>query len=132
MNSLRIKNSIFNNVLIAITDAEQEKGLMFKSWPPPIMAFPYNKAEKRKFWMKNTSSPLDVIFCKNNKIISIFKGEPFSMKNFGPDETSDLVIEFPYGMAKNLDIKAGDEVKLQYSIKTIAKKYEFLLKKGRI
>lgn len=112
------------STLVAITEDEHIKGLMHKAWPPPVMIFPYETAEVRKFWMKNTPSPLDIIFCNDNKIISINNGEPLSTKLIGPNEPSDLVVEVPLGTVNKLGIKIGDPVKINYSIYTIAKKYE--------
>lgn len=95
---------------VAITEQEQMKGLMFEKWPPPIMVFPYKNSSVRKFWMHNTISPLDIIFCNSGKIISIMKGEPLSTKLIGPDSLIDFVIELPYGMAKLLTLKPGDDI----------------------
>ena len=95
---------------VAITEQEQMKGLMFEKWPPPIMVFPYKNSSIRKFWMHNTISPLDIIFCNNGKIISIMKGEPLSTKLIGPDKPVDFVVELPYGMAEVLTLKPGDDV----------------------
>jgi uncharacterized membrane protein (UPF0127 family) len=39
--------------------------------------------------MKNTPSPLDILFCRSGKIIALEKGKPFSEKHFGPNEESD-------------------------------------------
>lgn len=95
---------------VAVTEQEQMKGLMFEKWPPPIMVFPYKNSSIRKFWMHNTISPLDIIFCNNGKIISIMKGEPLSTKLIGPDKPADFVVELPYGMAEVLTLKPGDDV----------------------
>jgi len=110
------------NVLVAVTENEQRKGLMHRSWPPPIMIFPYNRAWPRKFWMKNTPSPLDIIFCNNKKIVGIYNGEPLSLENVGPNEPTDLVIEMPKGYASKYGIVEGDEVEIKYSLQTLARK----------
>ena len=111
------------DTLVAITDKEAAQGLMFKSWPPPVMAFPCKSCSVRKFWMKNTTSPLDIVFCRQGQIIGIFEGEPLSLENVGPDEPSDLILEFPRGTMKKNNIVVGDPVKLSYSISTLAKKF---------
>ena len=107
--------------LIAVSETEKAVGLMGQAWPPPIMCFPFKTASFRKFWMKNTPSPLDILFVYNNKIISIMKGEPYSTASIGPEAVSNLVIELPFGTAQELNINVGDEVKLCYSIPTFAK-----------
>jgi len=109
-----IKNEAFPT-LVAISDSEKEVGLMWRKWPPPIMCFPYSTSEIRKFWMKNTISPLDIVFCKDNKIVSICYGQPLSTAMIGPNDPTNLIIEFPYGTVSNYNIKIGDEVKLQLS-----------------
>lgn len=107
--------------LIAVSLKEHMQGLMFKPWPPPVMCFPYKNAEVRKFWMKNTISPLDILFCRDDRIISICHGEPLSTELVGPDENSDLVIELPAGTAKERGIKVGDSATLYYTPATAAR-----------
>ena len=111
------------DALMAITAEEIGTGLMYKSWPPPVMAFPFAKAGVRKFWMKNTTSPLDIIFCRAGKVIGIFAGTPLSLDHIGPDEPCDLVVEFPSGTAEHNNIQVGDNVKLSYSVPTVAKRF---------
>lgn len=118
-----IGNNTFET-LVAVSEEEHIKGLMGKSWPPPIMIFPYKNAEPRKFWMHKTISPLDIIFCRSNRVIGIFEGKPMSTALFGPDEPSDLVVELPLGTAEKCGIRIGDNINIKYSIQTIAKRYE--------
>jgi len=96
--------------LVVESEQEHQTGLMWQQWPPPVMTFPYKYASYRKFWMKNTVSPLDIIFCRAGKIVGIFKGEPLSTTMVGPEEMSDLVIELPHGTAKDLGLEVGDYV----------------------
>jgi uncharacterized membrane protein (UPF0127 family) len=119
-NTVSIKGCVFP-AEVAITEAEQRKGLMFQKWPPPIMVFPYNTAAPRRFWMKNTISPLDIVFCKSNHVIGIFKGEPLSTKLVGPDESSDMVVELPAGTADRLGLEIGDYVGYSPAMETMAK-----------
>lgn len=111
------------DTLVAVTEEEHARGLMYKKWPPPVMIFPYKTAEVRRFWMANTPSPLDIIFCKGYKIVDIKYGEPLSTKLIGPLEPVDLVIELPYGTAKNAGIKIGDDVSVFYSQNTLKRIY---------
>lgn len=117
---IHIKDQKFGT-LIAVTPEEHVTGLMYKPWPPPVMCFPYNRAEVRKFWMKNCPSALDIVFCKDSKIISVVYGEPMSTKLIGPELPSDLVIELPHGTAAKHEFSVGDPVRLCYSTKTIAR-----------
>lgn len=104
-----IGDNVFSS-LIAVSSEEQSKGLMFEPWPPPIMSFVYASPQVNKFWMKNTPSPLDIIFCCNGKVSQICYGEPMSTSIIGPDTESDLIIELPYGTADAAGIKIGHSV----------------------
>jgi uncharacterized membrane protein (UPF0127 family) len=97
--------------LIAVTEEEQARGLMFREWPPPVMAFP-SKLGVRKFWMKNTYCPLDIVFCRGGKIIQICRGEPLSTMAVGPNHPSDLVVEFPAGTMDKYGVRVGDKIAL--------------------
>lgn len=98
--------------LLAISEQEQSLGLMHQPWPPPIMSFIYASPRISKFWMKNTPSPLDIIFCCEGKVVEICKGEPHSTATIGGADLSDLVVELPYGMAKEMNIQIGSEIGL--------------------
>lgn len=107
--------------LVAVTPEEHAQGLMWKKWPPPVMVFPYNRAEVRKFWMRNTLSPLDIVFCNDDTIIDICYGEPMSTRLIGPERASNLVIELPHGTVEQHKFAVGDKVRLSVSRKTIAR-----------
>lgn len=108
---IHIANNIFPT-LLAISEDEQTKGLMFEAWPPPIMSFVYAMPKVNVFWMKNTPSPLDIVFCCNGKVSQICKGEPHSTSLIGDYTHSDLVVEFPYGTIACSGIKLGHSVGL--------------------
>ncbi len=109
------------DTLLALTDSEHENGLMWVPPPAPIMTFVFNTVEPRKFWMRNTISPLDIIHCINNQVISINQGTPMSEEFIGPDEPANMVIEMPAGQADELGVRPGDKVKIFYSKRTRAK-----------
>ena len=119
--------------LLAISDQEQAKGLMRQPWPPPIMSFVYASPRVNKFWMKNTPSPLDIVFCNNGEITQICKGVPNSTATIGDNSFSDLVIEFPYGTMEQSNVKIGNSVGLikpnpKQLKKIFAEKYNLFLK----
>lgn len=101
--------------IIAITAEEQQRGLMYQKSPTPIMSFIYASPRENQFWMKQTPTPLDIVFCLHNKIISICSGEPNSTKIIGNGVISDLVVEFPAGTCLANHINIGDEIELEYS-----------------
>jgi len=106
-----LNNNIFPT-LLAISAEEQQRGLMGRQWPPPIMSFIYSEPQINKFWMNGTISPLDIIFCHNNRVSEICYGEPYSTRIIGSNLFSDLVIELPYGTAETSKIKVGHEAGL--------------------
>ena len=106
---IHIANNIFPT-LLAISAEEQAKGLMFQEWPPPIMSFIYRQAQVNRFWMHNTKSPLDIIFCHQGQVSQICQGEPYSTAIIGDNKPSDLIVEFPLGTAKTFNLKLGHSV----------------------
>jgi uncharacterized membrane protein (UPF0127 family) len=54
------------NVEVARTEAEQDRGLMFRTSLPADggMIFPFAKPRIGSFWMKNTLVPLDMFFIR--------------------------------------------------------------------
>jgi uncharacterized membrane protein (UPF0127 family) len=120
MDFLKFKEHKIPTVL-AITADEQEKGLMYEKSPPPAMAFVYTRPKHNSFWMQNTPSPLDIVFCLKNKIVSICAGEPYSTKVIGGRELSDLVIEMPYGNAAKLGMSIGDEINMEYQPQSLSR-----------
>lgn len=104
-----IDNNIFPT-LLAVSEEEQQRGLMEQSWPPPVMTFVYSSPRVNKFWMKNTPSPLDIIFCSKGKVSQICLGEPYSTSVIGDNKFSDLVVELPYGTVITSGIKLGHQV----------------------
>lgn len=106
-----IHNNVFPT-LLAISADEQSQGLMYQPWPPPIMSFVYEAPQVNRFWMANTPSPLDIVFCHAGKVSEICYGEPHSTAVIGSWHPSDLVIEFPFGTAEASNIKIGQPVGL--------------------
>ena len=107
--------------LVAVSQDEQQQGLMYQQWPPPIMTFPFAKKGVHKFWMKNTPCPLDIVFVSNGQIVAIEHGEPMSTQCVGPDKAVDMVVELPAGTCRTLGISAGQPVKPRFSLSTVAR-----------
>lgn len=106
-----INNNIFE-VVLAVSEREQEVGLMNLDAPAPNMAFVYDHPRVSKFWMHNTKIPLDIVFCCNGKVTQICYGEPYSTTMIGDNKFSDLVVELPHGLVDKTGIKIGHPVDL--------------------
>jgi len=104
-------NNVFST-LLAISEEEQAKGLMGQEWPPTIMSFIYTTPKINRFWMKNTPSPLDIVFSYNGVITQICKGTPHSTNLIGQYRPSDLIVELPHGTVVSLGIKLEQKVGL--------------------
>lgn len=130
MPDLIIINKIKFPVKVALTEKEQSYGLM-NCFSPTIMAFP-GKKRHRSFWMKDTPMPLDLIFACDGFIVDHLEGVPYSLDHISSRHSSDLIVEFPKGVLDHFPINIGDDIDLQYSIKTMAKKYDLLLKTGSL
>lgn len=101
-------------VELAVTKAEQQRGLMFRKSLAPDrgMLFPYNPPQRAAFWMKNTLIPLDIIYiAPDGRVLSI-------ARNAVPHDETPLpsggiirgVLEIPGGRAAQLGILPGDRV----------------------
>lgn len=127
-----VHNNVFPT-LLAISEEEQSHGLMGQEWPPPVMSFLYTYPRYNKFWMKNTPSPLDIVFCHQGTVTQICKGEPYSTDMIGDNKLSDLIVEFPHGTVVSSGIKLGHKVGLVKPTfaelkKIIAEKYRGIVK----
>lgn len=113
---------------VALTEEEQAKGLMYRNDIDRGMSFVYSEAQPNAFWMKNTYIPLDIIFCRGGKVVSILLGEPMSERTVGNGIVSDLVVELPFGTAVKLGIVSGMDVELMCDTdamhRRIAQKYQ--------
>jgi uncharacterized protein len=101
-----LHNNVFPT-LLALSNEEQQQGLMYLDPPSPVMSFVYASPQINRFWMANVKFPLDIVFCNNGKVSEICYGEPYSTRIIGDYLFSDLVVELPGGMAKDTNIKIG-------------------------
>lgn len=99
----------------ARTSAEQAKGLMFRTELPDSagMIFPFPEPRIASFWMKNTVIPLDIIFVRADGTIESIADNtiPYSTTPVASGEPVTAVLELRGGLAAELGIKAGDQVK---------------------
>ncbi len=103
------------------TPKEQEKGLMFR---PPLaddrgMLFPFTPARPVAFWMKNTPSPLDIIFLLDGEVKAIArnattcKGDPCPIYPEG-GVIADNVLEVRAGLTEEIGLKEGDRISVKF------------------
>lgn len=101
-------------VEVAATDAQQEKGLMFRTrmGADEGMIFPENPPRRPAFWMRNTVIPLDIIFIgTDHRILNIAANAvPYDETPLPAAGPSSGVLELNGGRAAQLGIKPGDKV----------------------
>lgn len=108
------KGDVNISVEIADTSPEHSSGLMFR---PPLpqargMLFVMEYEEEQQFWMKNTPSPLDLIFAaKDGVVVSIKQGEPLSEAGISSEKPAKFVLEVAKGEAARLGIQPGDRMR---------------------
>ena len=102
------------SVEIADTEAQREKGLMFRKKLPEGqgMLFDFHEEQPVSFWMQNTYIPLDMIFIRGDgSILRIVENaEPLSTKLIPSGGPVLAVLEVIGGTAHKLGIAPGDRV----------------------
>lgn len=116
INDIRLK------VEVADTQNKRSKGLggreVLASDEGMLFIFP--DIQKRSFWMKGLSFPLDFIWIRKEIIVDIFSNIPpplpeqadDSLPIYQSNQEVDKVLEVVGGTAKRLNIKVGDSVKI--------------------
>ena len=106
-------------VEVAATADAQERGLMFRTDIPKdggMLFAPYppdgGPPKPAIFWMKNTPSPLDILFIRpDHTIVRIADNTvPFSETPIPSGEAVAAVLEINGGRANELGIDEGDKV----------------------
>lgn len=101
-------------VEMARTEAEQERGLMFRTTLAADrgMLFPYDPPRVASFWMKNTYIPLDMIFIRPDGTIARIAENtiPESLDPVSAGEPVIAVLEIAGGNAAAQGIAEGDKV----------------------
>lgn len=101
-------------VEVADSQEAQTRGLMFRQeiGPDEGMIFPSQVPQMRRFWMRNTPIPLDIIFVgPDRRIVNIAaNATPYSLESVSSDSPVILVFEIAGGRAAALGIEAGDRL----------------------
>ncbi|MCL6096179.1 MAG: DUF192 domain-containing protein [Patescibacteria group bacterium] len=109
------------NLEIAKTDKEKQIGLSkYKDIPQNFgMLFPFGKEDYYSFWMKEMKFSIDIIFIRNNKIVTIYKNVPVPKSIYDPlpiyksSGLSDTVLEINAGLSDKYNFKNGDGVEIK-------------------
>ncbi len=102
------------NVEMALTMEQQTVGLMFRKDIPADggMLFDWGQPRESTMWMRNTVSPLDMIFINQDGTIRRIAEDtvPMSLATIPSDGPVRATLEVAAGTAKRLNIHAGDKV----------------------
>ncbi|MBW4514038.1 MAG: DUF192 domain-containing protein [Timaviella obliquedivisa GSE-PSE-MK23-08B] len=105
---------------VAGTPEQQEIGLMNR---PPLaddrgMLFPFEPPRPVIFWMKDTPSPLDIVFLLDGEVKAIAADAQPCAANpcptYGSKESVNQVIELRSGRAEELGLQVGDRVSVEF------------------
>lgn len=89
------------------TDLKSDDGMLFAPYPPDG-----GSPREASFWMRNTPSPLDIIFIRADGTIARIAENtaPFSEAPVASGEPVAAVLEVPGGRSAELGIAEGDRV----------------------
>ena len=102
------------DVYVALTSAQQRRGLMFVRDLPDTsgMLFVYRRSRILSIWMKNTYIPLDIIFfAADGRIVNIHENaQPHTLESRRSDEAVNYVLELNGGISERLQIDTNSRV----------------------
>lgn len=118
--NVTINNETFY-LYVAKTPKDREIGLSkYNNIPQNFgMIFLFDKPDFYSFWMKGMKFPIDIIFIKGDKIVTIYqnatpsKGQNEGLLRYKPKSRADKVLEINSGLSQRYNIKEGDLVKLK-------------------
>lgn len=105
------------NLQIALSDAEMERGLMYRSdlRGNQGMLFVYKEPRQMSFWMRNTSIPLEIAFFTSDGVLrEVYPLIPFN-ENAVKSKRDDLqyAMEVSQGWFDFTGVKPGDRIDLK-------------------
>jgi hypothetical protein len=105
------------DVELARTEAEKERGLMYRTQLPDAqgMLFAWNNEEPRTFWMHNTCIPLDMMFiARDGTITGILEQVPtLNDEPRGVPCPAAYVLEVNAGWSRSHGVKPGSVVHVE-------------------
>jgi len=97
---------------IADTEAQRERGLMFRTTlaPDAGMLFDYHKEQQASFWMQNTLIPLDMIFIGSDGVVKTIhvNARPMDTTSIPSEVPIRFVMEIAGGRSLEIGLKVGD------------------------
>lgn len=121
--SFTISNNTFNITSYALTVPEQEKGLMNTTVTAnTFMLFVFPAPLVQSFWMKDTYTPLDIIWinAQNNTGTIVYIVNASTCASYDPNQTeckiytptssANYVIETKSGFVEKYNIAVGDNI----------------------
>lgn len=99
------------DVEIVDTPELRSRGLMYRRKLPEGtgMLFLFPSESRNAFWMRNTLIPLDMIFAKDGKIVSLIQNAvPLDEKLLQPDHVYTTTLEVPGGYVSRHHVQVGD------------------------
>ena len=109
-------------LMLARSDLEKAKGLMFRRYLPPNhgMIFVYENEQFMSYWMKNTMISLDLVLISEDLIVIEYIldmkagfGYPDSeLEHYRSRKKAKYAIELNAGTVNSLNIKVGDKLEI--------------------
>jgi uncharacterized membrane protein (UPF0127 family) len=107
------KSHVFT-VEVAETEQQQDTGLMFRPEVPANtgMLFPWAQPQVSEMWMKNTISPLDMVFIGADGTVKAIAENtvPYSLRTISSGVPVLATLELQAGITAAEDINVGDKV----------------------
>ncbi len=104
---------------VAADAATQARGLGGRDGLPEGhgMVFPYARAGRPGFWMKDMRFDIDIVWIRGDRVVDIHHDVPFDPggtegPTVRPSEPADLVLEVTAGTARRLGWRVGDAVRV--------------------
>ncbi len=98
-------------VELAKNDQDRARGLMYRRELAKSsgMLFVFEAPEIRRFWMRNTLIPLDMIFLNERKVVVGIEENtiPHDETSRGPDQPAQYVVEVAGGEARKHGVTVG-------------------------
>lgn len=113
-----VNNQTFK-LYLATSDKDRMTGLSERTSMPQDygMLFEFEKPDYYSFWMKNMKFPIDIIFLKDNKIVTIYPNlQPPTASSeetlpiLKPEEPANKVLEINAGLSQKYNLKKGDSI----------------------